>query len=238
MAAEIKEHFPTLDVKLIHSRGRLLSAEDLPDDFAEAAATLLGEVGVDVVLGQRVTKTRELAPTLQELTLSNGKTLQASIVISAISRITSTSSFLPGSALDKEGYVKVSSNMNLLPEIPNHTHHYAAGDIVRWSGIKRAGAAMHMGQMAARNIHQRMLNDLGLLRAGKEMKFTELTPVPPMMGLSVGHLGACYSPDEGTKSGEDIRKLFFGDDMGFSSKSTILRPSISLSELEFTAGDS
>lgn len=218
MASEIKNYHPELNVKLIHSRNRLLSAEPLPDDFAATSATLLREGGVDLILGQRVTATKKVSPSLYKLTLSDGTTLEASSVITAISRMSATTSFLPATSVDKEGYINVSPNLNLLPGIPNHTHHYAAGDIVRWSGIKRAGAAMHMGQLVAQNIHQRMMEQLGLLEDGQEMKFSELAPIPPMMGLAVGREGVCYGEAEGTKSGEDILKLFFGDDLGFTSK--------------------
>lgn len=38
-----------------------------------------------------------------------------------------------------------------------------------------------------------------------------------MMGLAVGKKAASYSPQTGTTSGEDVMKMFFGDDLGFTS---------------------
>lgn len=86
-----------------------------------------------------------------------------------------------------------------------------------WSGIKRCGAAMAMGFNAARNIHQQLLEKL----TGKEPVFVEFPEVPPMIGLAIGKKAVSYSPQEGTESGEHVMKMFFGDDLGFTSKYSI-----------------
>lgn len=99
--------------------------------------------------------------------------------------------------------------------MPNAEFHYAAGDIVAWSGIKRCGAAMHMGQYAAENIHQRMLKHV----YGAEPAFNELSEIPPMIGLAVGKKAVVYDPDEGTSDGEHLLKSYFGQDLGHQSES-------------------
>lgn len=38
-----------------------------------------------------------------------------------------------------------------------------------------------------------------------------------MMALAVGKKAVSYSPQAGTKSGEDVLKACFGDDLGFTS---------------------
>lgn len=99
-------------------------------------------------------------------------------------------------------------------DTPNSEDHFAIGDLVKWSGIKRCGAAMHMGYFAANNIHQQMQKKV----AGREPTFLELEEIPPMIGLAVGKKAVSYWPQAGMESGEEVMKAFFGDDLGFSSE--------------------
>lgn len=99
--------------------------------------------------------------------------------------------------------------------MPNAEYHYAAGDIVKWSGIRRCGGAMHMGQYAAQNIHLQMLRDT----TGEEpAAWKELNVFPPMIGLAVAKKAVVYDPDEGTSDGEHLLKSYFGQDLGHQSK--------------------
>lgn len=99
-------------------------------------------------------------------------------------------------------------------DIPNASSHFAAGDSVSWSGIKRCGAAMHMGYFAASNIHQLMKEKM----LGTPPVFLELNEIPPMIGLAVGKKAVAYWEEEGTTSGTEVMKTFFGDDLGFKSE--------------------
>ena len=101
-------------------------------------------------------------------------------------------------------------------EVANAEDHFAAGDMVSWPGIKRCGTAMHMGYLVSLNVHQRMLQRL----CSQTPEFQKLDPIPPMIGLAVGKKAVAYDPEGGLKSGEDIMKVYFGDDLGFSSKLT------------------
>lgn len=111
MAAELKELNPQQKVSLIHSRDRLLSSEPLPNDFAESVYSILREGGVEVVLGQRVGETTAVDAEDQRrawrLTLSDGRQVTTGLVLSAISRCTPTSTYLPQKALNEDGYIKV-----------------------------------------------------------------------------------------------------------------------------------
>jgi thioredoxin reductase len=113
MASEIKVVEPWQKVTLIHSRDKLLSAEPLPDDFKERSLEILKETGVEVVMGQRVTDTTAVqtfdGSTSWKLTLSSGQQMIAGHVITAISRSTPTSGYLPSAALDKDGFVKIDT---------------------------------------------------------------------------------------------------------------------------------
>lgn len=239
MAAELKLVEPNTKVTLIHSRDRLLSAEPLPDEFKEAIAPLVRSAGVELILGARVTSTVPSAtdPSTQNLTLSNNTTLTASHVITAISKSTPTTTYLPIASLDAEGFVKIAPTLHFTSDISNARRHFAVGDLAAWSGIKRCGAAMHMGHYAAYNIHQQLLhpqtpsspaNDSAntttsgnssrrsSIDTDSKPRFMSLAEHPPVIGLAVGRTAITYSPADGVTSGEDVEKLMFGGDLGWS----------------------
>lgn len=113
MAAEAKLCHPHTSVTLVHSRSKLLSSEPLPDEVKDLALEALRDAGVEVLLSERVTgTTASIGPDgrpMQTLILQDGSHLVASQVISAISRSVPTTSYLPKSALDSEGLVKIDS---------------------------------------------------------------------------------------------------------------------------------
>jgi thioredoxin reductase len=113
MAAEIKVVHPTQKVTLIHSRSKLLSSEPLPEDFKNRTLQAVHEAGVETVMGQRVIDITPQNPvdgnSSFELLLSNGLHMKAGLVISAISRSVPSTEFLPKEALDKDGYVRITS---------------------------------------------------------------------------------------------------------------------------------
>ena len=73
---------------------------------------------------------------------------------------------------------------------------------------------MHHGHYTAMNIHQKMRAELDRTAS---TKLTELAPVPPTIGLAVGQKAVSYSPMAGVQSGEDVMKVYFGDDLGYGS---------------------
>lgn len=213
MAAEIKLIDSNKKVTLIHSRQKLLSSEPLADLYKDKVLELVHEAGVETVLGSRVKKTEE-SPSGTTVTLENGNTLNASVVINAVSKFSPRHPYLPQDALDEEGYVKITPSLNLPETTPNSKYHFAAGDIVRWTGIKRAGAAMHHGHFVARNVHQHILQQT----RGTTPEYSELTPAEPGMCVAIGKKAAAYSDTYGLQEGEETLKLFFEDDLGFGSK--------------------
>lgn len=217
MAAELKLLEPSKKVTLIHSREDLLSSEPLPADFKERTLITLRQTGVEVILNDRVTNVTPVdfpdGTHLSKLTLKDGKHMITSHVIWAISRSTPTSSYLPQSALDPNGYINVESTLRFASGNSNSSNHFAVGDIASWTGIRRCGGAMHMGYVAATNIHQDLLSK----QTGSVPNYTEIQPFPAMIALAVGSKAVVYSPTEGTKSGEDQMEMFFGKDLGFTS---------------------
>ncbi|KAL4806919.1 hypothetical protein BDV18DRAFT_160082 [Aspergillus unguis] len=217
IASETKLLHPDVPVTLIHSRAGLLSSEPLPASFSAKALEVLQNSGVDTVLGARVTSiSGKNDQGVSTLTLSTGQTLTASHVINAVSRFTPTApKYLPSGICDEEGYIRIKptlefpSDGSIPPSIAGD--HYAAGDIARWSGVKRAGAAMHQGHYAARNIHQKMMSRI----YGTSPEFMQLDEVEPGMGLAVGKSAVAYFPSMGLSHGEETRELFFQGDLGF-----------------------
>ena len=111
MAAELKLVHPHLKVTLVHSRDKLLSAEPLPDELKDVSLDLLKEAQVDVLMSHRLDRTEEVKDergvVCTKVHFTNGHTLLADQVIMAVSRSIPSTNFLPQSALDAEGYVKI-----------------------------------------------------------------------------------------------------------------------------------
>lgn len=109
MAAEIKHVHPTQKVTLIHSRGNLLSSEPLPEEFKDRVLQVVKELGVEVILNDRVIDVQPLADsTSSRLILMDGSRLVAGHVIWALSKSVPTTTYLPDDSLDPEGFVKIA----------------------------------------------------------------------------------------------------------------------------------
>ncbi len=111
MAAELKVTNPDTQVTLVHSREKLLSSEDLPDETKDRALEVLRESGVEVLMSHRLASAKKAengngAPRY-DVEFTNGKVMVASEVIMAMSKSVPTTSYLPKSALTEAGYVKI-----------------------------------------------------------------------------------------------------------------------------------
>jgi hypothetical protein len=104
--------------------------------------------------------------------------------------------------------------------IPNSTAHFAIGDITRWTGIKRAGNALYMGQFAATNLVRLMSDPIGD-QSVTDLSSTELDqfpPLPQMMALAVGRSAVAYGHGQAVQHGRAVLEGAFGKDLGLSSK--------------------
>ncbi|KAH8201497.1 hypothetical protein TruAng_004345 [Truncatella angustata] len=216
MAAELKTVQPNVNVTLAHSRAKLLSAEPLPDMVKDEALELTRAAGVECLMEHRLTRSTPIKDAADqdayEVEFENGHKMTASVVVMAISKSVPSSGFLPKEALSEDGLVNVLPTLQLSNnDIPNAESHFAIGDMINWSGIKRCGSAMHQGKYAGLNIHQLMQREL----VDKEVKFNEISEVPPMIGLAVGKVAVSYGPDDGMKSGPQVMQYFFENDLGF-----------------------
>lgn len=98
---------------------------------------------------------------------------------------------------------------------PNADSHFVAGDVARWSGIRRCGGALHMGYHAAVNVHQAMLSRVD---PSRKPSYLDIDEFLPRMSLAVGKKAARSTPGEPVVSGEDVLKASFSDDLGLAGK--------------------
>jgi NADH dehydrogenase FAD-containing subunit len=211
-AAEIKHNHPSLNVSLIHSRSEVLSSEPLPAEVKERVKLLLEEEGVDVILENRATVTT-LNDRKFKVLLANGTEIVADAVLDTTKKGSATTGCLPADCLNEQGEVKATPQLSFPTSIPNSHRHFAAGDVVSWSGIKRAGGAMVMGQVAATNLFAALLNEEDV-----EAKFEpgRLPEFPVVIGLAVGKQCLTYNGTE-VQYGEQLMKDYFQDDLGWNA---------------------
>ena len=218
-AGEIKKYYPQIAVTLVHSRDQVLSSEPLPSELKERVKTLLAEEGVDVILNSRATVT-ELINGQHSVALANGPTLTADFVIDSTRKGSPTTHILPRSCLNAAGEILVSRSLSFQPStVPNHAAHFGVGDVIAWSGIKRAGSATVMGQAAAQNIYSAILNS-ELPTSTPDVERYGLTELPAwdaVIGIAVGKQCLTYDPKNGIKFGVDVMQAYFGDDLGWAA---------------------
>lgn len=127
MAAELKLVHPQIEVTLAHSRDKLLSAEALSDECKDTARELLCEAGVTVLTSHRLSKSVRAetldGSTKYELEYENGHKMAASDIIMAVSQPVPTTTYMPSSALDKEGLVRIKPKYAVSSTLHFQVHH-------------------------------------------------------------------------------------------------------------------
>lgn len=120
-SAEIKEGYPETKVTLIHGGSRIL--DFLKESASKAAAANLKGLGVEILTSTKVQDAKRVEGGW-EVTTSDGKVLKTDLYIAALG-VVPNSSFLPKQILDEEGWVKVSSKL----EVEGVKDVFAIGDI-------------------------------------------------------------------------------------------------------------
>ncbi|KAF2993437.1 hypothetical protein E8E13_001174 [Curvularia kusanoi] len=217
-AGEIKQHYPKIAVTLVHSRDQVLSSEPLPAELKDRVGTMLKEEGVDVVLGNRA-KIEELSNGKFEVTLANGEKITADFVIDSTRKGSPTTHILPDECLNEDKEIVVHNSLMFKDTIPNHKYHFGVGDVIQWTGIKRAGSATVMGQAAAMNIYSSILNSELPETAPESDRHgqTELPSWDAVIGIAVGKQCLTYDPKNGIKYGVEVMQNYFGNDLGWSA---------------------
>jgi NADH dehydrogenase FAD-containing subunit len=215
-AGEIKTHYPGIKVTLIHSREQVLSSEPLPSDVKDKVKDILVEEGVEVITGNRAAIT-ELSNKEFEVKLANGTVLTADFVIDSTRKGEPTTDPLPNACLNKDREVKVNLDLSFQDTIPNAASHFGVGDVVEWSGIKRAGSAMVMGQTAAHNIYAAILNSENTrVSVEEQYKPLKLNKWEPVIGIAIGKQCLTWGSEGGMKYGVEVMQGYFGDDLGWA----------------------
>lgn len=221
-AGEIKNYYPNIDVTLIHSRSQVLSSEPLPSEVKDQVGTILEEEGVKVVLGNRANIT-ELPSGEYEVKLADGRILTADFVIDSTKKGEPTTGIIPAQCLNEDKEIEVNENLTFKADIANREAHFGVGDVIAWTGIKRAGSAMVMGQAAAQNIFASILNEEAAAESSADekpaepLKHTELPSWPAVIGIAVGKQCLTYDKTNGMKFGVDVMQGYFGEDLGWAS---------------------
>lgn len=217
-AGEIKQHYPKIGVTLVHSRNQVLSSEPLPSELKDRVGIMLKEEGVDVVLGSRA-KIEELPSGKFEVALANGEKITADFVIDSTRKGMPTTDILPDACLNEDKEIKVDNSLMFKDTIPNHTSHFGVGDVIEWTGIKRAGSATVMGQAAAQNIYAAILNSELPETAPNSDRHgqTELPSWDAVIGIAVGKQCLTYDPKNGIKYGVEVMQNYFGEDLGWAA---------------------
>ncbi|KAJ5482529.1 hypothetical protein N7475_001341, partial [Penicillium sp. IBT 31633x] len=218
MAAEIAVTYPWKKVILVHSRPELLSSEPLPSEYKNRVQELLS-TNVELYLGKRVIRHETFSAGAgvpsEKLTLITGEELYGGKVIFCTTKPAPNTQFLPADCFNEQGYVKVKSSLAFASDIPNPSHHFAAGDIAAWDGMKSVGGAMLMGQCAAINV----IGQIGMAsQQGTDASFTlaELPPFPLMMALAIGRDAVSIDMNGSLDSGRHILEEFFGGDLALA----------------------
>jgi NADH dehydrogenase FAD-containing subunit len=203
----------------VHSRSEVLSNEPLPSEVKEKVRSVLEEEGVNLALGNRAS-VKELPDGKFEVSLADGKVLTADAVLNTTTKGTATTQFLPAECLNDEAEIKITSNLQFSSDTPNAKSHFGVGDVVEWSGIKRAGGAMVMGQLAASNVYASILNSES---NSEQFTLAELPVYENVIGIAVGKQCLTYDKTNGIKCSEQLLKDYFGDDLGWAANLRYLK---------------
>ncbi|KAJ2743592.1 hypothetical protein GGI20_003628 [Coemansia sp. BCRC 34301] len=179
LAADIKSDFPEKQVTLVHSRA-LPVPGPFKDEFRHMVVDILEEIGVDVVLGERVvkqtpesgdmsytpSKSSECPPpehvgttsTDAELTLASGRKLHADLAIRCLGALAKRSLLQLPLAPDLFGEdgIAVRDTMQVASDV--YSNIYACGDICSRALVKLAGVGMYGAYVAARNIARSVMS--------------------------------------------------------------------------------
>lgn len=217
-AGEIKKYYPQIHVTLVHSRTEVLSSEPLPSELKERVKMMLEEEGVNLVLGSRATITEQSNGQF-DVALANGDKLTADFIIDSTRKGIPTTDIMPPACLNADKEIMVHNNLKFKDTIPNSKSHFAVGDVIEWSGIKRAGSATVMGHAAAQNIYSAILNSELPASATESDRYieTELPSWAAVIGIAVGRQCLTYDPKNGIKYGVDVMQSYFGDDLGWAA---------------------
>lgn len=116
-ASEVKLHFSETRVVLVHSRQEVLSNEPLPSEFKKRSLQRLHDLGVETMLCRRLVECKQcLRPDkvrkYTQLTLDNGHSFQADVVIDTTKKHIPNTDFLARTWLGEQAYIPVMKRLD------------------------------------------------------------------------------------------------------------------------------
>ncbi|KAI3327350.1 FAD/NAD(P)-binding domain-containing protein [Xylariaceae sp. AK1471] len=186
MATDLKEIYPEKEITLVHSRDQLMPLYHKKLD--EIIKARCQELDVKLVLGSRVNipaggfQQDNISEEPITVSLQNGTTLQADVVIPATGQTPNTQflSALPGSSEDSlinpsNGFICVRPTLQL--QDPKYPYLFAVGDIADSGAHKAARPGAAQAQVVAKNI-------LALVEGREPAEKIEVAP--PGIHLTLG----------------------------------------------------
>ncbi|KAI0440142.1 FAD/NAD(P)-binding domain-containing protein [Xylaria telfairii] len=186
MATDLKEIYPDKEITLVHSRNQLMPLYHKKLD--EIIKARCQELGVKLVLGSRVNipadefQQGDASGTPITVSLQNGSTLQADVVIPATGQTPNTQflSALPASSENSlinpgNGFIRVRPTLQF--QDAAYPHLYAVGDIADSGAHKAARPGAAQAQVVAKNI-------LDMVEGREPSGKIEVTP--PAIHLTLG----------------------------------------------------
>ncbi|KAI0425396.1 hypothetical protein F5Y09DRAFT_346760 [Xylaria sp. FL1042] len=210
MATDLKEIYPEKEITLIHSRDQLMPVYH--SKLSDIIKARCQELGIKLILGSRVNiPADDFAQATGKpivLSLQNGRTLEADVVIPATGQTPNTQflSTLPSSSETSlvnpaNGFVRVKPTLQL--QDPAYPHLFAVGDIADSGAHKAARPGAAQAQVAAGNI-------LDLLEGREPSGEIEVSPAAIHLTLGLTKNLIFRNPD--TSKGETEPTIVPRDD--------------------------
>jgi NADH dehydrogenase FAD-containing subunit len=190
-ASDIKERFPSKNVKLIHSRDRFLPLYDpaLHDKIYEK----LKELGVEMYFNDRVTSSLSACEGDHIVTTRSGHEFPCDLQLNCTGLQYNSSllaSLSPQSINLKNNCIHVLPTMQLADS--RYPNIFVIGDVADTTALKNAVSGWFQGEVVARNITRlvRQVDPPAAYTSGgnpvESDELEEYTPGPPVIKLTVG----------------------------------------------------
>ncbi|KAF7305705.1 FAD/NAD(P)-binding domain-containing protein [Mycena chlorophos] len=184
LAFDTKEFYPDKNVTLVHSRTQMLNRfHPKLHDIVMARAV---ELGVDLVLGQRVKVPPGGFPVAgpSQVELEDGRTLHADIAIQCIGAVPLSNplrSLAPDAIDPKTGYIRVKKTLQIDTADRAHAFEkvFAIGDVADTGANKAAAPGYGQAQLVARNIES-------MIASGTSQRLEEYEVPVAGIHLSIG----------------------------------------------------
>ncbi|KAH8822094.1 amid-like NADH oxidoreductase [Xylogone sp. PMI_703] len=149
LATDAKSAYPDKNITLVHSRQAVLHS--FGQKLQVHAMRALEELGVNVVLGERVSEESEKTGS-SEITLKSGKTIRYDLLIKCTGQTPSSSilSALSPASISDSGIIMVKKTLQIIDD--NYPRIYALGDVAATGGARMGRAASLQGFLVADNI--------------------------------------------------------------------------------------